>query len=209
MFVSVDPGPAIESMLLRFKRQVRQLAGEQLFLNDPPHLTVYLAHFPTKEPLLAAVAKLAAEVPAITIKISGWHIFANDQLTGRHTLVAQFDDYTQSQLRSLQQRVIGTLAPLRNVQATTARYTRQFQLLSRQRRESIEDHGFPFTGADWHPHFTVASVRPDVWPRVADEILPKAPKIMEACSRLTVYELEDSEPIALISHPLRSHEVAA
>jgi hypothetical protein len=178
-------------------------------LNDPPHLTVYLANFPSKQRVLEAAAQLAGELPSVDLQIVGWHVFTNDQLTGNHTLVFQFDDRTQMQLRAFQRYVIERLASLRDIRATIARYVPQFQLLSCKRREAVEEYGFPFVGADWHPHFTVASIRPKDWQPVAQQILPNAPQISESCGRLTIYELQKSEPVALVSHPLREFKVAA
>src|SRR5262249_47476167 len=151
------------ALVLSYKRRLRELVGEQLFLNDPPHLTVYLAHFAAKQRVIQAAAELAAGSAAIDINVVGWPVVTNDQLTGGHTLVLQFDERTQSQLRSFQQSAIDQLAPLRDRQATTARYIPQFQLLSTKRRESVEEIGFPFTRSDWHPHFTVASIRRADW----------------------------------------------
>ena len=104
MFVSVDPGPMITALVLKYKRRLRELVGDQMFLNDPPHLTVYLAHFAARQRVIQAAAELAAESAAIDINIIGWHVFTKDQLTGGHTLVLQFDEYTQSQLRTFQKR---------------------------------------------------------------------------------------------------------
>jgi 2'-5' RNA ligase len=209
MFVSLDPGPTITALVLHYKRRLRELVGDQMFLNDPPHLTVYLAHFASKSRVVQVAAELATESGAIDINIVGWHVFTNDQLTGGHTLVLQFDEFTQSQLRTFQKRAIDRLAPLRDRQATTARYIPQFQLLSTKRRESVEEIGFPFTGADWHPHFTVASIRRADWAPVAAEILPNSPRVAESCGRITVYQLENSEPQMVVSYSLNRHKVAA
>ena len=195
--------------VMRYKREIRELVGTQLFLNDPPHLTVYLAAFLQEEPVLAAAADLAEELSAIEIRVVGWHVFTSDPLTGGNTLVFQFSEKSQSALRTFQQRLINEIAPLRDRSATMARYLRQFHKLSRERRDSIEECGFPFTGADWHPHYTVASIRPDNWPTVASQVLPKAPTINESCRALTVYRLEREEPVIVGSHGLRGREAAA
>ena len=45
MFISLDPDETLEQRILQYKSEVRELVGDQLFLADPPHLTVYLAVF--------------------------------------------------------------------------------------------------------------------------------------------------------------------
>ena len=208
MFLSLDPGSGIDTLLLRYKREIRDLVGEQLFLNDPPHLTAYLAAFAQQEPVQATAADLAAEFSAIEMQVVGWHVFTSDPLTGGNTLVFQLSERSQSELRGFQQRLIEEFAPLRDRSATMSRYLRQFHKLSRERRDSIEECGFPFTGADWHPHYTVASIRPDDW-KVASQVLKQPPTISEHCGSLTVYLLEREQPVAVASYPLRMREVAA
>jgi 2'-5' RNA ligase len=209
MFFSLDPGPGINALVMRYKREIRELAGEQLFLNDPPHLTAYLAAFERQEVVLPTTAKLAAKLSAIEIQVIGWHVFTSDPLTGGNTLVFQLSERSQTELRIFQQRLIEEFAPLRDRSATISHYLRQFHKLSQQRRDSIEECGFPFTGADWHPHYTVASIRPSDWPNVASQVLKRVPTISEQCGALTVYGLEREEPVAVASYPLRMREAAA
>ncbi|HEY2883243.1 MAG TPA: 2'-5' RNA ligase family protein [Pirellulales bacterium] len=203
LFLSLDPDPTIGGLLLRYKRRVLELAGPQMFLDHPPHVTAYLANFSAQAIVLEAAKKLADEVTPQEISIIGWHVFERDQLTGGNTLVFQFDEATQRRLRTLQRKVVDCLAPLRHNAATKRRYRNRFANLLEVEKQSIEERGFPFTGANWHPHLTVASVRPDNWPPVAAELLAETPRIVGLCSSITVYRLQSGQPVAVKTFPLR------
>ncbi len=208
-FISLDPEPAIESLVRRHKRRVRQLVGDQLYLNDPPHLTCYLAHFTDSKPVIAAAAKLVEELSAPDIHIVGWHTFEADQLTGNNTLVLNFDELTQSRLRLFQSQLIDAFSPLRDRTATREHFAPRWGALSVEQRCSVDECGFPFSGVGWHPHLTVASIRPADWPRVSGDVLAESPHISGCCRGLTVYRLEGLEPIAVAAFTLRCYEVTA
>jgi len=208
-FLSFDPEPAIESLVRRYKRRVRQLVGDQLYLSDPPHMTCYLAHFADSKPVIAAAAKLIDELSAPEINIVGWHTFEADQLTGNNTLVLNFDESTQTRLRFLQSQLIDALSPLRDRTATREHFVPRWGALSVEQRCSVDEYGFPFTGNGWHPHLTVASIRPADWRRASDELLAESPQVTGCCRGLTVYRLERLEPVAVAAFALPCCEVTA
>jgi 2'-5' RNA ligase len=208
IFLSLDPDPTIDALIMRYKAQVRSLVGDQLFLADPPHVTVYLAHFSDRAAVNDVAAELADKFSPPEIEITGWHVFERDQLTGNQTLVCQFSDPCIAQLQAIQASVIRRLALLRDSRASEARYASRMQALSPVQQHSVREFGFPFTGKQWHPHLTIASIRPNDWPIVADRLLGDAPQTTGSFSSLTVYELDGLEPISLGSFPLCSFEVS-
>src|SRR5215470_16874041 len=131
-FVSLDPDGTLSALVRRYKRRVRQLVGVQTFLDHPPHITSYLAHFPTsaEKAVVDAVATLAETISQQEIRVVGWHVFDGDALTGGHTLVLRFDNDTEARLQRLQGRVIRLLGELRDVQATKSRYAARWNALS-------------------------------------------------------------------------------
>jgi 2'-5' RNA ligase len=208
-FISLDPEPAIESLVRSYKRRVRQSVGDQLYLSDPPHLTCYLAHFSEGKPLIAAISKLIEELPAPEINVVGWHAFEGDQLTGNNTLVMNFDELTQARLRLLQSQIIDAISPLRDRTATREHFAPRWGALSVVQRCSVDECGFPFSSAGWHPHLTIASIRQADWPRTSAELLAESPQISGHCRGLTVYRLEGLKPVAVTAFALRQLEVAA
>jgi hypothetical protein len=208
-FLALDPEPAIESLVRGYKRRVRQAVGDQLYLNDPPHLTCYLAHFADSKTVIAAATRLMEEISAPEINITGWHTFERDQLTGNNTLVLNFNELTQSRLRCLQSQIIDAVSPLRDRTATRAHFAPRWGALSVEQRWNVDDCGFPFSGAGWHPHLTIASIRPTDWLRASAELLAESPQIAGCCRGLTVYRLEGLEPVAVAGFTLRCCEVTA
>jgi 2'-5' RNA ligase len=210
-FVSFDPDGALSALVRRYKRRVRQLVGGQTFLDHPPHITAYLANFPAsaEQAVDDAVASLANTISAEEIRVVGLHVFTDDALTGGHTLVLRFDDQTHSRLRLLQGRVIRLLSELRDAQATIARYGDRRNALTTEQQRAVDEIGFPYCGAGWHPHLTIASIGPSDWPRVAREILNDLPQAAGCVNGLSIYRLVENEPVAIKTFSLRSYEVTA
>jgi 2'-5' RNA ligase len=209
IFISLDPDPSIGALVLRYKQAVRNLVGDPLYLADPPHLTVYLAHFASRQVVIDIAAELAADLSPAEIEIIGWHIFERDQLSGNQTLVFQFSPRCITQLQAVQQSAVRRLSPSRDELASQARYASRMNLLSTIERRSIQETGFPFTRKHWHPHLTVASIRPADWPRVAESLLTDTPQTTGHFDSLTVFELDGLEPIALESFSLHACEVSS
>ncbi len=207
LFVSLDPEPAIAALIERYKTRVRELVGEQLYLADPPHMTAFLASFIDETHIAAALAQLSEQLPAVDFNIVGWHVFAADRLTGNHTLVLQLDEAAEQNLREVQRQLIEHLAPLRDVAASTARYGARWEALDEKQRASVTTYGFPFTASGWHPHFTVASIKPVDWPVVAADLLAEPPQTAGCCPTLTLYRLAGLEPQSIQQYALTSTEV--
>ncbi|MCC7083495.1 MAG: 2'-5' RNA ligase family protein [Pirellulales bacterium] len=209
LFLSLDPEPGIASLVKRYKRRVRHAVGEQLYLNDPPHLTCYLAHFSDSRAVIAATSRFIADLAAPEINISGWHVFEGDQLTGNNTLVLDFDELTRHRLRQMQSQIIDAIAPLRDRTATREHFAPRWGALSVEQRCNVDDRGFPFCGVGWHPHFTIASIRPCDWQRASAELLAETPQVSGCCRGLTVFRLKGAEPVAVAAYTLRCDEVTA
>jgi hypothetical protein len=183
------------------KAKTTQTVGNQRYANHPPHLTIYLAHF--DEPLLLKplIERLALQCQPLSLDLVGWHVFYDDVLAGGHTLVCKMSDASRQHCRRLQTDVLQMLAPRRNQPSTRKRYESREQHLSAQRREAITQFGFPFVGADWQPHFTIACVSPSAWPQVWPS-LESEPIVGEFISSgLTLYALESEHPMPLLTCP--------
>lgn len=209
MFVSLDPDDAIDALVRRYKRQVRELVGGQLYLEDPPHVTAYFAIFEQPERVADVLAGLTDGWSPVELVIDGWHVFENDPLTGNQTLVLEFDLPTQQRLRNVQKQIISALATLRDVHSSCERYEHSRAHLTVAEQRSIDTVGFPFTGDGWHPHLTIASIRREDWPTVAGELLAEQPQIHGTCSQATLYSLQDSHPVIVNQSPFRACEVLA
>ena len=99
-FAALMPDERTSARIQRFKDRTRELVGPQLYLDDPPHTTVYLASFPIG---FDAIAHLrAAVIPAPSpVRLHGWHSWVGDPLTGRNTLVCSLHPDDKPMLRLL------------------------------------------------------------------------------------------------------------
>jgi 2'-5' RNA ligase len=201
-FFALRPDGAFAARLLGYKRRVAELVGPQLHLEDPPHLTLYLASFAGAEGLVHAGAKAAAgaEVPAV--RLAGWHVFAGDQVTGNNTLVCDLDLEDSDSLRPVQQAVVEATAGLRDREVSRARYQACWQRLSEEERANVERTGFPFAGSNWHPHLSVASIAPDDWEAVWDALAGDPPAEVVEFGSLDLFALEGARPVLLARFPL-------
>ncbi len=203
MFVGLDPDPRLAEVVWAYKRRVRTLVGAQTFLDDPPHLTVYLAAFDEPAVVVDAMEQLAAATASPALGIVGWHVFRSDALTGGNTLVCQLADDDVRALRTLQHSVIQRIAPLRDDRATESRYAERLESLDETQRSAIRRCGFPYVGEHWHPHFTIASIRQSDWPTIEREMLRSPPQLEATCSGATLYRIDDGHPTSVRSFALR------
>lgn len=201
-FISVDPSPEFSRTIKAYKQEVRELVGNQVFLNEPPHMTAYLARFAKGVELSKFVVPLAESIPIVTLRTTGWHVFDADPMTGNRTLVVNFDEPSQRLLQSIQVKIGSALRELYDKKATKQRYAEAWQHFAPEQREAVESVGFPFWGTGWHPHFTIASISPLDWPTVAENLLPTPPSGEIICPSLTQYRVIDGE-----SHPIFSSDL--
>lgn len=201
-FISIDPSPEFSRVIETYKRQVRDLVGDQQYLSEPPHMTAYLALFENEQIAGEASQQLATQLDPFEIDITGWHVFDADPMTQRRTLVVDFTQASQAYLRMLQTQIAEALAGTYNTEATLRRYAAAMEHFSEAQRRAVQTVGFPFIGDDWHPHFTIASIAPDAWPHVESALLGDPPSGTSTCSSLTHYRVIDGH-----SHPLRTFDL--
>jgi len=193
IFAALEPDAELRSLVAGYKNQTWALVGPQTYLADPPHLTVYLAVFPDVESAAARWRGLATEGRDLQVKLIGWHVFESDALTGSNTLVCELAAEGKARLRSLQREVIDLLAPARDQRATRERLAPRHAFLTAEQRTCAERYGFPYVGEGWEPHFTIASVRADDWPRVWAALKDRPPRGSYGSGRWRLVQLLDGK----------------
>lgn len=208
-FISLEPDERLSSLVSDYKRRVRKLVGDQLYLTDPPHTTLYLAAFSNLNQVAKTLFNLASELQPITVSLDGWHVFHNDALTGNHTLVCHWSEAAQRAARTVQAAVIERISPLRDTKATQARFASRWESLSPLQQQSVTKQGFPFTGEAWHPHLTIASIRPADWDASYGVLCQDPPQLSGLAMGLKLYELSGIHPKPILSVPFSPQTMAA
>ena len=162
-FFALEPAPTDRDRILELKRRAGVLAGPQLYLNDAPHLTLYVGDFANQSELWHALME-RLKFSGIVVKPNGWKIFYNDPVTGGHTLAIGVDDAATAVLRRFQQEVVELAAPARRT-AIPERYADRTGY-SPLMNASLDRYGFPFVGENWQAHLTIASFCPEVFSEV-------------------------------------------
>ena len=216
-FVALEPDDESLAKVLGWKRTVFDLVGPQLYLNDPPHLTLYLAIYGERgaesgergasnpgsllqapcSNLHAAVAKLAGEIRLPPLEMAAWHVFEADVLTDRNTLVCDLSPGSRDALRCVQQAAVAAMAGLRDRGRTRARYDAAWQRLSDVERSNVESCGFPFVGPIWHPHVSIASIQRKDWAAVWPAFAAVSPAGPFRLPWMTLYRLEGNKPVLI------------
>ncbi|EAQ77024.1 2'-5' RNA ligase family protein [Blastopirellula marina] len=202
-FVSIDPSPIWAVKLRAYKDDVRQLIGDQTYLDDPPHMTAYLARFPEGVEIDETIAEVAGQFAPLETELAGWHVLEADPWTGDRTLTIRVSQASQQALRDLQSKIAAAICEQRDREATLQHYAAVLENFTPLQRESIERSGFPYAGEDWNPQFTIASIRPADWKRVADTLLLQPPSGQSVCSSVTHYRIIDGETYPLQRYELR------
>jgi 2'-5' RNA ligase len=203
-FLALLPDDAFAATVMEYKRLCESRIGPQLYLDDPPHLTLYLANFARLESLRLAAQVLAGGMRAPSVKVCGWHVFRDDPLNGNHTLVCDIAPETRHNLVACQQHVCDAVSSLRDVSSTRARYTASWQNLSESAQNNVTQWGFPFVSSIWHPHVTVASIRPNDWDAIWPELKNIPPSGVVRFPKLCLYALEQGRPVLLERFDLES-----
>jgi len=205
-FIAILPRGELQSKILDCKSAVRGAVGNQLYVTDPPHLTVFLASFQDRNLLCNSLKELTTALVSPVIRMEGWHVFEQDCLTGNNTLVIKINDSDKETLRSLQNKVIERTAELRDQRASLCRYQAAWQTLSQERRNAVEQFGFPFLGSDWQPHFTIASIRPSDWERAWSELRNQPVLGSYTDFELALFALDGNEPVRIQTFGLDSRK---
>jgi 2'-5' RNA ligase len=212
LVVALRPDESLAALVRHSKRRMLAAAGEQLYLTDPPHATLYVAEFSAGRAAAALrrTEHLARTMTMPAVAAGGWHVFENDPLTGRHTLVIRFSDETCQRLHHVQLQVLAALAPLHDAAASLSALSDRLPLLTDEQRRMATLFGFPYVGVGWIPHLTIASVRPGQWPHVR-QVFNLSGQVEDLPSgqftAIDIFRLQGLEPHPLATFPLATQHI--
>jgi 2'-5' RNA ligase len=189
----LEPEEKLYNFILRAKKIVSETVGYQKYLEDPPHLTLQVGSFADMEKVATTLQRVTQEADINSIYLNGWHVFRDDPLTGGNTVVTNFPDEYHIKLREIQSLVLQATRAFLNIEACFQRYSSSWEKLTPVQRASTEAWGFPFTGTDWHPHVTVASISRDHWSLVWDTLQKFSPHGVFTFPRMCLYRINQNQ----------------
>ena len=171
-FFFAEPDRELAEFIIDCKKLAREIAGEQKYLNDFPHLTLYVGNFNYGERMFE---ELDSKLTMTTgeIKLEGWNTFLNDPVTSGHTIVIEVASTGLKFLRNIQMDVVRTANKYRSAKLLK-RYENN-ESYTIEMKESLNKYGFPFVGDIWCPHFTIASFEKDVYEKVWEKLRLRRP----------------------------------
>ncbi len=139
-----------------FVQEAKERLGEfethATYLNHPVHATLFL--FMGEKKLVPSYIELLRMIckQAIPFKVeyAGWQFFADDQITKANTVALGIA--ANPTLFQLQQFTATCFAQMRKAAIPYANEWKDAFA------KSYEQYGYPFVGAHWQPHVTVASI---------------------------------------------------
>jgi|AntDeeMinimDraft_4_1070355.scaffolds.fasta_scaffold01511_5 2'-5' RNA ligase len=192
--VTLTPDERAVEEIKSLKSRLRDMVGQQQYLDDEPHVTLYVGD-------LDIDRKSSLDLPFLrrpTFEITGWEVFRDDTVTGNHTLVCRI----QSQgIHEYQKEVAATLESSRR-RPMIGRFEKTYDDFDERRRENLTEYGYPFIGEGWKPHLTIASIDPSDFQKVWEELEDEAPIGEYEFESVTVYDLVDGNLRAGTDLPL-------
>jgi len=177
-FFALIPGEQLTQFISQCKKMVLQIAGNQQYVNDSPHLTFYVNEFTNIDALKQEVNSISTDVLEPII-LQGWHTYNKDPITGKKTIVLKMSASSEALLKKMQMEIITKVQPYRT-RKPLAQYSNTLGF-TKAMQKSLKLYGFPFTGDIWESHFTVASVSSEqydvVWESLKNMIPPKSTNV--------------------------------
>ncbi len=202
-FWALEPEAGFYYDVIAKKQKIMKAVGKQLYLDHQPHTTIYLASFPDENLIQTITEKfLGLNDFKEIIHTNGWHVFFNDGLTGKHTLVISFKGKSVEVLQNFQLRLTNYLSPQRDIDSSNERYSKALSDFSLIKQNNIKSYGFPFVGGIWHPHITIASISKKSWQEAWQILIDEPIATRFYYTALILYRLDRETPIKIASFPL-------
>lgn len=183
----------------KLKRLAYLLVGDQQYLSDLPHLTLYVGDFQQFTEWKDGFSRIlkTIENDNFQLEIEQWLEFKNDVVTGKHTLACKINDMGVFRLRKIQDTIVNFLNNYRNKNIIT-RYESNFSRFNEIEKKNIEIYGFPFIGDIWIPHVTIASFNETDYNIILEKIRNNCPKGRFKIKSVDIHELDNEEKLHLI-----------
>jgi 2'-5' RNA ligase len=177
-FIALEPDENFSRRINNQKKIIRDLVGEQKYLKDFPHITLFILEF---EENTLNIEKIRSILENISLKLNKFNIstkdikvFYDDILTGGNSITYSFLEEDEEKLRQIHIKVVDLVKSL-------------------SKRDI-----YPYAGKAWIPHITLASIDKDRFEEVVTEINKTSNQIIDkefSIISLGLYDVETLKPV--------------
>ena len=204
-FVALTPEDRICAEISKAKSIILERFGEQKFLLDKPHSTIYVGVTNDLKDVEKQLKEIALKQNSIRVNlVEEWQEFKEDKLAGGgNSLSLKFTEESNKDVLILQKKIINVLNWLREGEVHSRYKNLQ---LSKPFLESVQKYGFPFVSGNDNKPLLIPHIGFCCFANYED-----AQKFKELCnikkfagpakfSKLSLYKLDADEKSTLIKH---------
>ena len=189
------PSALICEKINQIKQSVVQLDAKADYVDHPVHSTIFLFNS-ILQPEEASVIfqKIVKEKSAFEVVLNEWKIFHDDPITQKHTLtwgVKLHPLFSALQISIAESIISNPIIPIDYPVSWKGDYELSYKKL-----------GFPFVGAHWIPHITIASVKSEEIVNGIQHEFPLKPQ-KEICREIALFLINGDTHTHIISHHLK------
>jgi 2'-5' RNA ligase len=192
----VVPGGRLAEFIRLGKQRIAERWPDAVYLSHPPHATLLVGMFADNPESRASVAAAVAGIRSFPITVTGPAVFPNDlRAGGGQTLVAEVAGM-DARFHDLQLAVAEAMVPFRITHSQDDTPTTDALVRSERR------YGFPFVGAHWKPHFSIASVPVPDSDEVVIRWLEERFRFEESVTEVSLWKVSGDTHTKLEAFPL-------
>lgn len=188
--VAIQPEDKLFKKIKKIKQQVKNIVGDQDYLRDDPHLTLYIGEFTNFRKWDNEFTEFVKELKVIKSELAGWYIFDKDPITGKKTICVEI--IKDKKLSEIQKKIIKLLSSYRK-NNIPQRYKKVYTNLKPIFKKNIDKFGFPFVGSIWIPHLNVASFTNNAFDDVWEFLKSKKLTGEYILQKIVIYELKQEK----------------
>ena len=149
--IFIEPNYKLNINILYWKKIIKKDIGNQIYLNHPPHLTLFTLNIKKLTCTnFLNIKKLIGQYKSFKIKIKEASSFTNDPITKGQTL--HYSLNKNIKLQVLQKKLLHLFKDFRLAGLKK-------NDLKGAMKTNYKKYGYPFCGKNWVPHFTIASIK--------------------------------------------------
>ena len=154
MFIGffIEPDLRTRKLIISYKKLIKKKYGNQIYLNHPPHLTLFTIKLKNKflKKDFFKISKFINNLKKTIIKIKRTNFFYNDPLTKGNTML--FTVKKNSVLKDNQIKLI------KFIKSEFGNFIIKDKKFKGLMQKNYTLYGYPFVGKNWKPHFTISSI---------------------------------------------------